>query len=101
MDIRVSGESHRMLFLNTLSFTICFAVWTFNGVMVTFLVDKGVFNWGPVEIGWLLGIPILTGSLFRLPMGILTDKVGGKWVFGLLLLFCAIPMYFVSSANSF
>lgn len=101
MEVQVSGKSHRMLFLNTLSFTICFAVWTFNGVMVTFLVDKGVFNWGPVEIGWLLGIPILTGSIFRLPMGILTDKIGGKWVFGLLLLFCAIPMYFLSTANSF
>jgi NNP family nitrate/nitrite transporter-like MFS transporter len=101
METEVTGKSHRMLFLNTLAFTVCFAVWMFNGVMVTFLVDKGVFNWGPVEIGWLLGIPVLTGSLFRLPMGILTDKYGGKWVFALLLLFCAIPMFFLSTANSF
>ncbi|MCX6311200.1 MAG: MFS transporter [Bacteroidetes bacterium] len=101
MEVIVSGKSHRMLFLNTLAFTVCFAVWLFNGVMVTFLVDKGVFNWGPVEIGWLLGIPILTGSIFRLPMGMLTDKFGGKWVFGILLLFCSIPMYFLGSANSF
>lgn len=101
MENTVSGKSHRMLFLNTLAFTVCFAVWMFNGVMVTFLVDKGVFNWGPVEIGWLLGIPVLTGSIFRLPMGILTDKYGGKWVFSLLLLFCAIPMYFLSNVNSF
>lgn len=101
METSVSAKSHRMLFLNTLAFTVCFAVWMFNGVMVTFLVDKGVFNWGPVQIGWLLGIPVLTGSLLRLPMGILTDKFGGKWVFALLLLFCAIPMYFLSSANDF
>ena len=101
MTTVISGKSHRMLFLNTLAFTVCFAVWMFNGVMVTFLVDKGVFNWGPVEIGWLLGIPVLTGSVFRLPIGILTDKYGGKWVFALLLLFCAIPMYFLSEANSF
>lgn len=101
MDNKVSAISHRILFLNTLAFTLCFAAWTFNGVTVTFLVDKGVFNWGPVEIGWLLGIPILTGSVFRLPMGILTDKFGGKWVFGLLLLFCSIPMFLLSTANSF
>ena len=31
----------------------------FNGVLVTFLVDNQVFNWGPVEIGWLMGIPVL------------------------------------------
>jgi len=97
----VTRKSHRMLFLNTLAFTICFAVWTFNGVMVTFLVDNGVFDWGPVQIGWLLGIPILTGSILRLPMGILTDKYGGKWVFAILLFFCAIPMFFVSYANDF
>jgi MFS transporter, NNP family, nitrate/nitrite transporter len=98
---KVTSKSHGMLFLNTLAFTICFAVWMFNGVLVTFLVDKNVFDWGPVEIGWLLGIPVLTGSLFRLPIGILTDKFGGKWVFSLLLLFCAIPMFFLSYANSF
>lgn len=101
IETTVSAKSHRMLFLNTLVFTVCFAVWMFNGVMVTFLVDKGVFDWSPIEIGWLLGIPVLTGSAFRLPMGILTDKFGGKWVFSFLLLFCAIPMYFLSTANSF
>lgn len=101
MENTVSPKSHWILFLNTAAFTVCFAVWMFNGVLVTFLVDKGIFKWGPVEIGWLLGVPVLTGSLFRLPLGILTDKFGGKWVFGLLLLFCAIPMYLLSYANSF
>lgn len=101
MEDIVAGKSHRILFLSTIAFAFCFAVWMFNGVMVTFLVDKGVFNWGPVEIGWLLGIPVLTGSLCRLPIGILTDKFGGKWVFVCLLLFCSIPMYFLSYANSF
>lgn len=101
MVATVTGKSHRMLFFNTLAFTICFAVWTFNGVMVTFLVDNNVFNWTPVQIGWLLGIPILTGSIFRLPLGMMTDKYGGKWIFGGLLLFCSIPMYLLSTVNSY
>lgn len=101
MQEHVSAKSHRMLFFNTLAFTVCFAVWTFNGVMITFLVDNGVYNFSLVQVGWLIGIPVLTGSVFRLPMGILTDKYGGKWVFGLLLLFCAIPMYLFSMADSF
>lgn len=99
--INVSSKSHFILFLSTLAFTVCFAVWVLNGVLVTFLVDKGVFDWGAIEIGWLLGIPILTGSIFRLPMGILTDKYGGKWVFGILLLFCAIPVFLLSYATNF
>ncbi len=96
-----NSTSHKTLFLNTLAFTICFAVWMVNGVLVTFLAANQVFDWGPVEVGWLMGIPVLTGALFRLPAGILTDKYGGKPVFGALLLFCAIPMFLLSYASSF
>jgi NNP family nitrate/nitrite transporter-like MFS transporter len=96
-----TAKSHRMLFFNTLAFVIAFAAWMLNGVLVTFLVDNQVFNWDAVETGWLLGIPVLTGSLFRLPIGMLTDKYGGKYVFGLLLLFTSIPMYLLSTVDSF
>ena len=95
------SQSHKILFLNTLAFSICFACWTLNGVLVTFLVDKGIFNWSVVEVGWLLGIPILSGSIFRLPIGILTDKYGGKNVFSILLLLCSIPLFMLPLANSF
>ncbi len=95
------SQSHRILFLNTLAFTVCFACWTLNGVLVTFLVDNGIFNWSVVEVGWLLGIPILTGSIMRLPLGILTDKYGGKYVFSSLLLLCSIPLFLLPMADSF
>ena len=93
--------SHRILFLNTLAFTVCFACWTLNGVLVTFLVDNGIFKWDVVQVGWLLGIPILTGSIMRLPIGILTDKFGGKYVFSILLLLCSIPLFLLPLADSF
>src|SRR6056297_2995493 len=48
-----------------------------------------------------MGIPVLTGAIFRLPAGMLTDKFGGKPVFGILLLTCAIPMFLLSKADSF
>ena len=101
METEATGRAHRILALNTIAFTVCFACWMLNGVLVTFLAGNQVFDWGPVEIGWLLGIPVLTGSIFRLPAGILTDKYGGRPVFGILLLFCAIPMFLLSQANSF
>jgi NNP family nitrate/nitrite transporter-like MFS transporter len=101
MELKATAKSHKALFLATLAFTICFAAWMLNGVLVTFLVDNQVFDWGPVEIGWLIGIPVLTGAIFRLPAGILTDKYGGKPVYGSLLLLCAIPMYMLSYANNF
>lgn len=98
---KATAKSHRMLTLNTLAFTLCFAAWMMNGVLVTHLVDHSVFPWTSVQVGWLLGIPVLTGSIFRLPMGILTDRFGGKWVFTLLLLVAALPMFLLSYMNSF
>ena len=101
MQEKATAISHQVLFLNTVAFTICFSAWMLNGVLVTFLSIHQIFDWGPVEMGWLFGIPVLAGSLFRLPAGMLTDKFGGKPVFGTLLLLCSIPMYFLSSANNF
>ena len=96
-----TSKSHRMLFFNTFAFTIAFAAWMLNGVLVTFLASNEVFDWTPVQIGWLMGIPVLTGAVMRFPVGILTDKFGGKYVFGGLLLLSAIPMYLLSTANTF
>jgi len=99
--VEVTGKSHRMLFMNTFGFTVAFAAWMLNGVLVTFLVDNQVYNWDPVAMGWLIGIPVLTGAIFRLPAGILTDKFGGKWVFGGTLLFISIPMFLLSKATTY
>lgn len=95
------GTAHKTLVLNTTAFTVCFAAWTLNGVLVTFLSANQVFPWSPSAIGWLIGIPVLTGAVFRLPAGILTDKYGGKPVFVGLLFLCAVPMVLLSYANSF
>ena len=96
-----SFTSHKVLFLNTLGFLVCFAAWMINGVLVTYLTDNGIFHWDMVQTGWLLGVPVLTGSILRLPVGILTDKIGGKWVFAGLLLFSAVPLFLLSTANSY
>ncbi|MCP4583677.1 MAG: NarK/NasA family nitrate transporter [candidate division Zixibacteria bacterium] len=90
-----------VLTLNTLAFTVCFACWMVNGVLVTFLVDNNVYAWDKVQMGWLIGIPVLTGSLFRLPVGILTDKYGGRIVYTAVMLLSALPMYLLSQASSF
>ncbi len=96
-----SSKSLRILILNTVAFTVCFACWTMNGVLVTYLVERGVFNWDKAQIGWLIGIPVLMGSIMRLPVGVLTDKYGGKYVYGILMLLSALPMFYIGSANSY
>lgn len=89
------------LAMNTFAFTICFAAWMMNGVLITFLVDNGTYDWDAADMGWLIGIPVLTGAVFRLPLGLATDKWGGKIVYGLLLIACAVPMYMVSWCGTY
>jgi NNP family nitrate/nitrite transporter-like MFS transporter len=101
METTTPKGANRMLALNTLAFTVSFAAWMLNGVLVTFLTTNQIFKWNATDIGWLMGIPVLTGSIFRLPAGMLTDKYGGKPVFGALLILCAIPMYLLSIADSY
>lgn len=101
MDVFNSKKANKALGVNTFAFTICFAVWLLNGILVTFLVDNQVYNWSSIQVGWLIGIPVLSGALFRFPIGILTDKYGGKPIFTGVLLLCAIPLYALSFANDF
>ncbi|MBK7653433.1 MAG: hypothetical protein IPJ20_25620 [Flammeovirgaceae bacterium] len=77
-----------------MAFTVCFAAWMINGVLVTFLVENKLFTWNSVQIGFLLGVPVLVGALMRLPIGVLTDRIGGRWVMAAIMLFCAGPMFF-------
>lgn len=93
--------ANRTLFLNTLAFTVCFAVWTMYGVLVTFLADNRLLTVDKAQIGWLIGVPVLTGSLMRLPIGLLTDRLGGKPVYIAVMLFAAASVFLVSFANSF
>ena len=101
MEQLVSARRTVVLSMNTLAFAACFAAWTMNGVLVTFLVDQGVFAWTDTQVGLLIGLPILTGSVMRLPLGLMTDRFGGRVVFTALMLASAIPLLLLSLANSY
>ena len=89
------------LVMSTLAFTVCFACWVINAVLVTHLVSIGTYAFDQRHLGWLLAVPILTGALSRLPLGLLTDKYGGRIVFTILMLSVSVFMYLLSFADSF
>lgn len=74
-----------VLSMSTISFTICFMVWTMFGEIGNPIAEKLGFN--STQFGIMTAIPILTGSLMRLPMGALTDRFGGRPVFFMMLCF--------------
>lgn len=91
--------AHRVLTLSTSAFTLLFAVWLMFGVLGVAI--KAEFQLSTVQFAWLTAIAILNGALWRLPLGILTDQLGGRLVTTIILLVTAIPCFLVSTATSF
>lgn len=90
-----------VLTASTVAFTVCFAVWMMYGVLVTYLVDRQIYAFGRTQMGWLIGIPVLSGSLLRLPAGMLTDRFGGRPVMTAIMVAAALASYAVSRGDSF
>lgn len=53
------------------------------------------------EFGLLAATPVLTGSLVRVPLGIWTDRFGGRVVFFWLMMICVVPIYLISYATEY
>ena len=72
-------QSTRALALSTVAFTVCFAVWTIFSIIGVSL--KQQLGLSETQFGLLIGTPVLTGSLVRVLLGILTDRMGGRIVY--------------------
>ncbi len=92
-----SGARH--LVLGTLSFAVCFAAW---GLISAFAPRfREQFSLTGTQTALLVAVPVLLGSLGRLPVGLLADRFGGRAVFTILMLLVAIPVWFVPLAGSY
>ena len=89
----------RALWLSTISFTVCFAVWTIFAIIgVQIKKDLGLTE---TQFGLLVGTPILTGSLIRLILGIWSDQYGGRVVFTLTMLSAAVMTVLLTQAYDY
>jgi NNP family nitrate/nitrite transporter-like MFS transporter len=104
---QASGERTRaglaphtsVLVMSTVGFTVFFAVWVMFAIVGIPLREELDLSEG--EFALLVAIPILTGSVLRVPIGVLTDKVGGRLIYTALLVFTAIPAYLISHADTY
>lgn len=88
-----------VLTMNTLAFTVNFAVWTMFSIIGIRIKEELGLN--ETEFGLLVATPILTGSLVRLPLGILTDRYGGRIVYFVQMVLVAIPTYGLAFADQY
>lgn len=92
--VAVPAKAWRVLAVSTLAFTVCFMVWMMFGVIG--IPIRKTLNLNATEFGLLTAMPVLTGSLVRVPLGIWTDRFGGRIVMTLLMA-CTVPAIWLMS----
>ena len=88
-----------MISLATISFLLSFAAWGLIGGLAA--VFAGLYHLTASQTALLVAVPVLLGSLARLPMGVLTDRFGGRLVFTLLMAFSAAAAWLVTLTTSY
>ena len=96
---RPIGSPSRALALATVSFALSFAAWGLIGGLASVFTD--LYRLTASQTALLVAVPVLLGSLARLPMGMLTDRFGGRLVFTTLLAFSSIAAFVVPRTASY
>jgi len=99
MSVARQSEFKLHLVLGTISFTVCFAAW---GLVSAFAPEfRKLFQLTATQTAALIAAPVLLGSLARIPVGMLTDRVGARLVFSTLMVLCAVPAFLIPLAGTF
>jgi nitrate/nitrite transporter NarK len=88
-----------VLIVSRLAFTVCLVVWTIFGVINT--LPKKTLDLNSMQFGLLTAMPVLTGSLARVPLGMWTDKFGGRIVMCVLAMACVAPIWMIGHATEY
>lgn len=93
------GGATRNLVLGTVAFAACFTAWGLLAPLAReFEDDYGLTN---TETSVLIAVPVVLGSLLRIPVGMLTDRLGGRHMFTALLVASAPPSVLLGYADAY
>ena len=93
------NQALSVLIVSTLAFTVCFMVWMMFGVIG--IPIRQALKLNATEFGLLTATPVLTGSLIRVPLGMWTDRYGGRVVMAALMLACVVPIWLMAYATAY
>lgn len=88
-----------VLLASTFAFAVCFAVWLMFGVIG--IPIRQQLELDSTRFALLTAVPVLTGALLRVPLGIWTDRFGGRSVMVAVLTVSSVPVFLVSRAEAF
>lgn len=86
------------LTLQTLSLVAGFMAWSIISPLMPFISQD--VDISPGQISVILAIPVILGSVLRVPFGYLTNIVGAKWVFFWSFIVLLLPIFLLGQAQS-
>lgn len=89
------------LVMGTLAMLVSFMAWSSVAPLATAFAPKLGFEPGSAAQKVLVAVPVLLGSIMRIPMGIISDRIGGKKVFIALMIFTLIPLFIIPYVTSY
>ncbi len=87
------------LVMATVAMAVSFMVWASLSPVANQIAIS--FNLSASQKSLLIATPVLLGSIMRIPMGILSDRLGGKKVYIGTMIFIILPLIFVPTVQSF
>jgi NNP family nitrate/nitrite transporter-like MFS transporter len=94
-----SSSAKLQLALGTGAFALCFAVFGSMSAMMPIISRHMALS--PVQKSIAIAIPVLLGSLGRIPLGILTDRFGGRIIFSVVMVLSIIPAFLMGGVSSY
>lgn len=93
------GSPTHALVLSTLAFGVAFAAWSLLSPLATGIQHDLALS--DIQTSVLIAVPVILGSLLRLPLGIMTDRYGGRRMFTGLLILVLPALFLLSQATSY
>ena len=93
------GQALSVLIASTIAFTVCFMVWMVFAVIG--IPIKKALDLNATQFGLLMAMPVLSGSLVRVPLGIWTDRYGGRIVLTVLLATTVPAIWLMTYATAY
>lgn len=93
------NSKYQALLLATLALIVNFWAWSLLSPIGTQYASELTLD--PFQLSLLLAVPIIIGSLGRIPLGMLTDKIGGKAAFTIVSLLTSLPVFALAMFDSY
>lgn len=85
--------------LQTMNLVVGFMIWVLLSSLLPFIKEDIAIP--PEQLAWVTAIPVVLGSILRVPLGYYANQIGARIIFLISFVLLFFPIYYISVADSF